>query len=620
MTSLKGDFRLIRIDNAPPSPAKAINRGLQEARGEVIGVMIDGARLVTPGLLNFARHGARLYDRAVVASLGYYLGFDLQRWSVQAGYCTEREDALLAEIAWPQDGYRLFEIATVDGSSVDGWIEPIAESNALFLPRLSWDLLGGVEERFDAPGGGFLNLDTFYRAMALPGSVMVTLLGEATFHQLHGGIATNADPDTFLHRIEQWRRQYETIRGEPWKPFKHSGSRVYLGTLPRPVLAAMAQSTVEPRPGRWPPLGATFDRSLLALTKAPPPKDPKIAAVMALAEKQFIAGHPEAAAQVARLARSRAPDEPAPQRLLARAGPFMPNRDVPASERAMFHYSLGEANRLLGNAEKANTEFLTALTFDGDFLDAHIGLTKLRFPGRDYKAWLCSFHEALSPEVYLEVGVATGTTLALAQPPTLAIGIDPEPAPNVRLKAQTFIYAETSDDFFAGGKLPGMLAGRSVRLAFIDGLHVFQQALKDFINVERFCDSRSVVLFHDTLPLDERTQRPARQNAFYTGDVWKVVLCLKHYRPDLEIVTIATGPSGLTMVTGLNPRSQVLSENYEAAVSRFVDTPYAALENGLHAALNVVPNDWDQISSYLRTRGIVAPDRVHAPSAVHEMG
>src|SRR4051794_36001026 len=60
-----GNFRLIRIDQAPPSPAHAINRGIAEARGDVIGVMIDGARLVTPGLLHFARQGARLYENAV---------------------------------------------------------------------------------------------------------------------------------------------------------------------------------------------------------------------------------------------------------------------------------------------------------------------------------------------------------------------------------------------------------------------------------------------------------------------------------------------------------------------------------------------------------------------------
>ena len=87
IAGLSGNFRLIRIDPAPPSPAQAINRGLAEARGDIIGVMIDGARIVTPGLLHFARHGAGLYDKAVVATLGWYLGNDFQRSSIQCELC-----------------------------------------------------------------------------------------------------------------------------------------------------------------------------------------------------------------------------------------------------------------------------------------------------------------------------------------------------------------------------------------------------------------------------------------------------------------------------------------------------------------------------------------------------
>src|ERR1017187_1341110 len=94
MGGLTGNFRVIRIDDAPPSPAHAVNRGLAEARGDVVGVMIDGARIVTPGLLHFARHGVRLYDNAVVATLGWYLGHDYQNWAIQGGYNRTREDAL----------------------------------------------------------------------------------------------------------------------------------------------------------------------------------------------------------------------------------------------------------------------------------------------------------------------------------------------------------------------------------------------------------------------------------------------------------------------------------------------------------------------------------------------
>ena len=240
--NLVGNFRLIRVDEALPSPAQAINRGLKEARGEIIGVMIDGARIVTPGLLHFARHGARLYDKAVVATLGWYLGPDFQWRSMESGYDRAREDALLESIDWPNDGYRLFEIGSMDESSVDGWFKPIAESNALFLRREFWEALGGLDERFDAPGGGLLNLDTFNRALEWPDAQLVVLLGEATFHQLHGGTNTNIPLVQQHDNWTRWKGQYASIRGRPYEIARPKHPPTHIGTFPQPMLARIARA------------------------------------------------------------------------------------------------------------------------------------------------------------------------------------------------------------------------------------------------------------------------------------------------------------------------------------------------------------------------------------------
>jgi cephalosporin hydroxylase/glycosyltransferase involved in cell wall biosynthesis len=246
---LSGNFRLIRIDNAQPSPAHAINRGLAEARGDIIGVMIDGARIATPGLLHFAHDGARLYEKAVVATLGWYLGHDFQGWSMQCGYDQAREDALLESIYWPNDGYRLFEIGAMDESSVDGWFRPISESNALFLRRELWELLGGVDERFDFPGGGLINLDTLSRILEWPDAEVVILLGEATFHQLHGGVNTNAPRDRQRANWALWESQYTSLRGRPYEIVTPKHPPTYLGTLPQPALARMVRAVINPHKG-----------------------------------------------------------------------------------------------------------------------------------------------------------------------------------------------------------------------------------------------------------------------------------------------------------------------------------------------------------------------------------
>jgi glycosyltransferase involved in cell wall biosynthesis len=603
---LSGNFRLIRIDHASPSPAQAINRGLAEARGDVIGIMIDGARIVTPGLLHFARHGACLYDKAVVATLGWYLGYDFQRPSMQCRYDHAREDALLNEIDWPNDGYRLFEIGTMDESSADGWFQPISESNALFLRRELWELLGGVDERFDAPGGGLINLDTFCRVLEWPDARLVVLLGEATFHQLHGGVATNAHPDRMRDNFTRWSSQYETIRGRPHKVLRPKHPATYVGTLPRAALARMVRAAVHPIPQySVQPLGIDFNQELWTWTP-PRSSDGTIAGLVDLAENEFRLGHDAAACAVARLIHERAPDEPGQQRLLSLVSPWLYPGEVPAHpQRADYHLALAEAHRMLGENEAAALNYREALTLNPNLPQAHLGLAMLRMPGDDYLVWLERLYRTLAPESVIEVGIYQGASLALLRPPTVAIGIDPDPTLVFPLKTETHIFTETSDEFFAAGRFENLLGGRPLSVGFIDGLHLFEQALRDFTHLERCCGPRSVILFHDTVALDEPTQTRNRDTQFHTGDVWKTILSLKHYRPDLDIFTIATPPTGLTVVAGLDPTSRVLTDRYEQVVARFIDTSFTAVEGTLETMLNVVPNDWSIVESRLKKRRII---------------
>ncbi|MHB8270338.1 glycosyltransferase, partial [Bradyrhizobium sp.] len=373
------NFRLIRVDPAPPSPAHAVNRGIAESRGGVVGVMIDGARIASPGLLHFALHGAHLYGKAVVATLGWYLGFDFQRFAMRAGYHAAREDALLASINWPEDGYRLFEISTMDESSVEGWFFPIAESNALFLKRELWDALQGMDERFDAPGGGLVNLDTFDRALALPDAQLVILLGEGTFHQLHGGIATNASLEQQVENWPRWAGQYAKIRDREYQIPVPGKPPAYVGTLSQTALLHFTRAATDPvRRGSEPPLGHHFKRDLSALTPPVLAADPTIASLVDLAQRQFRSGCYHATVDIARLIRDRFPDEAEPQRLLSLVAAGSTQGHPAAGD---YFLALGDAYRILGNRELAESNYRKALTFDGDLVGAHAGLAALGLPG-----------------------------------------------------------------------------------------------------------------------------------------------------------------------------------------------------------------------------------------------
>ena len=202
------------VVDASPSPVAAVNLGLERARGRLVGVCIDGARMASPGLLAAALKARRVHDRPVIGTISYHLGPAPQRISMRDGYDQQAEDELLATIPWEDDGYRLFDVSALAPSSSRGWFSLPAETNALFLTRDHWSDLGGYDPAFKSPGGGLVNLDTWSRACADPRAEVILLLGEATFHQVHGGVATNSTTPTW----PAFHREYVAIRGRDYVP------------------------------------------------------------------------------------------------------------------------------------------------------------------------------------------------------------------------------------------------------------------------------------------------------------------------------------------------------------------------------------------------------------------
>lgn len=229
--SLPANFSYHLRDETQPTPVHAINYGIDNARGENVCVMIDGARLLTPGVVKNTILGHRLSDLSVVTVPGYHLGFELQQKAVLSGYGYEAEAELMQSIAWPDSGYQLFEIACFSGSCAPGFYLAHSESNCISLPRGMWQALGGYDASFDARGGGVVNLDLYKRACEYPGALHVVLPGEGTFHQFHGGVTTGGDEDAKRDRfIIEIMAQYEQIRGEKYS--SPQTEPVYLGEIP----------------------------------------------------------------------------------------------------------------------------------------------------------------------------------------------------------------------------------------------------------------------------------------------------------------------------------------------------------------------------------------------------
>ena len=226
-------FRCIQLENPPPSPAYALNEGVRLASGDTVCLMVDGATLLTPGVLEKVSRCYKAYSNPVVALRYFFLGPGEQNDTIRDGYNQVEEDRLLAEIGWPEDGYRLFEISTpirFPGQEKSSWFDKIIESNCLSMRKSTFQEIGGCDERFNLPGGGFMNIDIFQRAASREDTTLVLLVGEGVFHQFHGGTTTNVSPDDRDAEVQSYLRQYIEIHGRDLIQTK-SGFH-YFGHLP----------------------------------------------------------------------------------------------------------------------------------------------------------------------------------------------------------------------------------------------------------------------------------------------------------------------------------------------------------------------------------------------------
>jgi len=203
------NFQAWQVTDGGVSPCKAINTGLSMAKAPIMAVMIDGARICSPGLVWHSLKAQALDSKAVTGTMGMHIGPNLQMRSVLDGYNQATEDDLLESVRWSEDPYRLFQIAVPAGSCLDGLFLPFAESNSICMHATMWDKIGGFDEGFKTPGGGYANLDAWKRAIETEGAVPVHLLSEATFHQVHGGIATNSSASPTV----PFREEYKRLRG-----------------------------------------------------------------------------------------------------------------------------------------------------------------------------------------------------------------------------------------------------------------------------------------------------------------------------------------------------------------------------------------------------------------------
>ncbi|MDA7565265.1 class I SAM-dependent methyltransferase [Candidatus Pelagibacter sp.] len=101
------------------------------------------------------------------------------------------------------------------------------------------------------------------------------------------------------------------------------------------------------------------------------------------------------------------------------------------------------------------------------------------------------------------------------------VGVDPVSGGTIR---------STSDDFFLKN------LNNNYDVIFIDGLHYYEQVLKDIKNSLKILNNDGFILVHDCLPISLAHQAVPRYRGSWNGDVWKSIVELRN-DIDLDVIT-----------------------------------------------------------------------------------
>ena len=224
------NFKYYFFHTESVSPASAVNFGARRAEGEYLAVIVDGARMVTPGIVRESLRAIRIFSNPFVCALAWHLGPDVQNVTILEGYDQVKEDRLLSGINWRKDGYSLFDISTLAQSSSIGFLGGMPSECSWFaMPHSVFTRMGGYDQRFQAPGGGQANHDFLGRVLSQSEICPVVILGEGSFHQIHGGVASNVPLSE--HPAASFKAEYLRIHGRPLQRVT-STKPYYMGKMP----------------------------------------------------------------------------------------------------------------------------------------------------------------------------------------------------------------------------------------------------------------------------------------------------------------------------------------------------------------------------------------------------
>jgi hypothetical protein len=109
------------------------------------------------------------------------------------------------------------------------------------------------------------------------------------------------------------------------------------------------------------------------------------------------------------------------------------------------------------------------------------------------------------------------------------VGVDPVLDDNVKYQGQ--VYKLTSDDFFKQNTT-------NFDIILVDGLHLYEQTIKDIINSFNFLNNKGFIVVHDCMPNSEQMAGREPTGDSWNGDVYKAIFWFKDYHEHIPYVII----------------------------------------------------------------------------------
>ena len=179
--------------------------------------------------------------------------------------------------------------------------------------------------------------------------------------------------------------------------------------------------------------------------------------------------------------------------------------------------------------------------------------------------------EMTRAKTYLEIGVASGDVFFRVKA-RQKIAVDPLFKFSTMKQIRQIIknpwnvrnryYEMTSDEYFS--KRRATVERRGLDVAFVDGLHTFEQSLRDVENCLRYLNEGGVIIVHDCNPPSDAAAFPAAsidhaRNAnvsgwtgVWCGDTWKTIVYLRSVNANLRIFVLDCD-TGVGIITRGSP-------------------------------------------------------------------